>query len=230
MAFKSGRGLRALSAAFKGAGNTLNTYEAAKTARLKEEVERGRAEMRTERMSNLLKSNPDFAGYQDSIDPITGELDPIALEMIKEQFKNKRAETTADALAGRMTEKENQIQREAKRKFLATLMGDKVKKDKFIRAQGISPILFDLEENPLTVEELLDRAYSNQVPKYKRVSKSKYPDERALEAAYPISEKAPWWEKAAVGMQRFGAKGAKVPTLEIEDPLGKYNESYILEE
>lgn len=218
---QSGRGFRALAAAFKGAGNTLNAYESAKTTRAKEEIEQGRAEERAKRMKALLGGNPEFEGLEDSIDPITGELDPVAMELLKEKFKNKRAEIAATALAGKQASDRAFKKQEEKDKLKRELGSNLEKKMQFLLTQGIDPELLD--ETGISAEDLYDRYYEKKpLPKIRRGEKNKYTEEQVLEK-FP-KKNNPFNLDWAL---RENLRGITVPSVKVEDPLGIYEKEYV---
>ena len=73
------RTFRALGALFGGASDVLNQYKKEKDI-----------EDRTQRLQDILGKNTDMAKYADFVDPTTGQLDPLALTLMGQEFKEQQ--------------------------------------------------------------------------------------------------------------------------------------------
>ena len=123
------RGYRVLSTLLKSGGGLLSDYAAGKQA------ER-RAFQKGERLRDLFSNVPELAGFESAFDPSTGEIDDIALELIKERGRAKRSEDSSRNIADRMFA-QAQLQ------------------DQFARRREREKRAARLEDNPAELEELL---------------------------------------------------------------------------
>jgi len=156
MGLKSGRGFRALAAAFRGAGNTVTAVEEARQSRFKEELGLSQISRKKSRLQDLIGTNPEgFEGLEDSIDPLTGEFDEMAMEIFKERGKSKRA--------GMLKEQTQTATRSRDReRIVDELKLDSMKQRRFLRAQGLKSKYFSDPDNPLKLEEIYERFRQGQ--------------------------------------------------------------------
>lgn len=154
----SKRGYRVLSALFGGAGDLISRHADAKNRSYA-------AQQKSQRLQDLFSNVPELEGFQSAIDPATGEVDDIALEILRERGRSQRSEDQARNIADRMMSQSllnDKLSRmREKEKRVAKLSDDPMKFEELLAGRGL-PSSAVLAESGISSDELLNRIRSGK--------------------------------------------------------------------
>jgi len=159
------RTLRGIGALLQAGGQILGDVDRRRQAR-----------QRGERLQELFGTVPELEGFEAAIDPVTGEFDEVALTVLQERGKDRRASEQAQNILNRslttalLTDELTRGREEGKerRKLASQLMLDEDKLDDFLSNRGL--VLEDLEDAGITQDDFLELVrQGKKLPRGKQV-------------------------------------------------------------